>query len=60
MVQNLPIPEIKYPGMGGPDVTLDITLDEMGRPDPSKIKALIDMPPGVGGAFPSMPGVEFR
>ncbi len=60
MVQNLPIPEIKYPGMGGPDITLDITLDEMGRPDPSKIKAIVDMPPGVGGAFPSMPGVDFR
>lgn len=60
MVQQLPIPEIKYPGMGGPDITLDITLDEMGRPDPSKIRAIVDMPPGVGGAFPSVPGVEFR
>lgn len=60
MTQQLPIPEIKYPGMGGPDVTLDITLDEMGRPDPSKIKPIIDMPPGVGGAFPQLPGVEFR
>lgn len=60
MVQSLPIPEIKYPGMGGPDITLDITLDEMGRPDPSKIKAIIEMPPGVGQAFPQMPGVEFK
>lgn len=60
MIQQIPIPEIKYPGMGGPDITLDITLDEMGKPDPSKIKAIIDMPPGVGQAFPSMPGVEFN
>lgn len=60
MTQQLPIPEIKYPGMGGPDITLDITLDEMGKPDPSKIKAIVDMPPGVGGAFPSVPGVEFK
>ncbi len=60
MTQPIPIPEIKYPGMGGPDITLDITLDEMGKPDPSKIKAIVDMPPGVGGAFPSMPGVEFK
>ncbi|MDO8557430.1 MAG: hypothetical protein Q7R98_03120 [Candidatus Jorgensenbacteria bacterium] len=60
MKQPLPIPEFKYPGMGGPDITLDITLDEMGKPDPSKIKAIVDMPPGVGGAFPSMPGVEFN
>jgi len=60
MTQQIPIPEIKYPGMGGPDITLDITLDEMGKPDPSKIKAIIDMPPGVGGAFPDMPGVEFN
>jgi uncharacterized membrane protein YeaQ/YmgE (transglycosylase-associated protein family) len=60
MTQTLPIPEIKYPGLGGPDITLDITLDEMGKPDPSKIKAIVDMPPGVGGAFPQMPGVEFK
>ncbi len=60
MKQPLPIPEFKYPGMGGPDVTLDITLDEMGKPDPAKMKAIVDMPPGVGGAFPSMPGVEFN
>lgn len=60
MTQQLPIPEIKYPGIGGPDITLDITLDEMGKPDPSKIKAIIDMPPGVGGAFPEMPGVKFE
>lgn len=60
MTQQIPIPEIKYPGMGGPDITLDITLDEMGRPDPSKIKAIVDMPPGVGTAFPQVPGVEFR
>ena len=60
MTQALPIPEIKYPGMGGPDITLDITLDEMGKPDPSKIRAIVDMPPGVGGAFPQMPGVEFK
>lgn len=60
MTQSLPIPEIKYPGTGGPDITLDITLDEMGRPDPSKIKAIIEMPPGVGRAFPQMPGVEFK
>lgn len=60
MKQPLPIPEFKYPGMGGPDITLDITLDEMGKPDPSKIKAIVDMPPGVGGAFPQMPGVEFK
>ena len=32
MTQQLPIPEIKYPGMGGPDITLDIVLDEMGKP----------------------------
>jgi len=60
MIQSLPIPEIKYPGMGGPDITLDITLDEMGRPDPSKIKVIVEMPPGVGQAFPQMPGVEFK
>lgn len=60
MTQPLPIPEIQYPGMGGPDITLDITLDEMGKPDPSKIKAMVDMPPGVGGAFPTLPGVEFK
>ncbi|MFH1192983.1 MAG: hypothetical protein V1656_01540 [Candidatus Jorgensenbacteria bacterium] len=60
MTQQLPIPEIKYPGMGGPDITLDIVLDEMGKPDPSKIRAIVDMPPGVSGAFPQMPGVEFR
>ncbi|MEK7478910.1 MAG: hypothetical protein AAB626_03265 [Patescibacteria group bacterium] len=60
MIQPIPIPEIKYPGMGGPDITLDITLDEMGKPDPSKIKAIVDMPPGVGGAFPTLPGVEFK
>ncbi len=60
MTQELPIPQIQYPGMGGPDITLDITLDEMGRPDPAKIKAIVDMPPGVGGAFPNMPGVEFK
>ena len=60
MTQQLPIPQIKYPGMGGPDITLDITLDEMGRPDPTKIKAIVDMPPGVGGAFPELPGVEFK
>ncbi|MDD5098363.1 MAG: hypothetical protein PHD31_01430, partial [Candidatus Pacebacteria bacterium] len=60
MTQPIPIPEIKYPGMGGPDITLDITLDEMGKPDPSKIKAIVDMPPGTGGAFPSFPGVEFK
>lgn len=60
MTQQLQIPQINYPGTGGPDITLDITLDEMGKPDPSKIKAIIDMPPGVGGAFPQMPGVEFR
>ena len=60
MTQPLPIPEIKYPGMGGPDITLDITLDEMGKPDPSKINAIVDMPPGVGGAFPNMPGVQFN
>lgn len=60
MTQPIPIPEIKYPGMGGPDITLDITLDEMGKPDPSKIKAIVDMPPGVGGAFPTLPGVEFK
>ena len=60
MTQNLPIPQIDYPGMGGPDITLDITLGADGRPDPSKIKAIVDMPPGVGGAFPQMPGVEFK
>ena len=60
MTQELPIPQIEYPGMGGPDITLDITLDEMGRPDPAKIKAIVDMPPGVGGAFPNLPGVEFN
>lgn len=60
MTLPIPIPEIKYPGVGGPDVTVDIVLDEMGRPDPSKIKTIIEMPPGVGGAFPQMPGVEFR
>ena len=60
MTQQLPIPEIKYPGMGGPDITLDIVLDEMGKPDPSKIRAIVDMPPGVGGAFPQVPGVEFH
>jgi hypothetical protein len=60
MTQQIPIPEIKYPGMGGPDITLDITLDEMGKPDPSKIKAIVDMPPGIGGAFPTLPGVEFN
>jgi len=60
MTQVIPIPEIKYPGMGGPDITLDITLDEMGKPDPSKIKAIVEMPPGVGGAFPTFPGVEFK
>ena len=60
MTQQLPMPEIKYPGMGGPDITLDITLDEMGKPDPTKIRAIVDMPPGVGGAFPQMPGVEFK
>ncbi|MFH1162009.1 MAG: hypothetical protein V1696_01905 [Candidatus Jorgensenbacteria bacterium] len=60
MTQQIPIPEIKYPGMGGPDITLDITLDEMGKPDPSKIRAIVDMPPGVSGAFPQVPGVEFR
>lgn len=60
MTQQLPIPEIKYPGMGGPDITLDITLDEMGKPDPSKIRAIVDMPPGVANAFPQVPGVEFR
>mgnify|MGYP001561345859 CR=1 FL=1 len=60
MTQPLPIPKIDYPGMGGPDITLDITLDEMGKPDPSKIKAIVDMPPGVGQAFPSVPGVEFK
>ena len=60
MTQPLPIPEINYPGMGGPDITLDITLDEMGKPDPSKIRAIVDMPPGVAGAFPQVPGVEFH
>ncbi len=60
MTQPIPIPQITYPGMGGPDITLDITLDEMGKPDPSKIKAIVDMPPGVGGAFPTLPGVEFK
>ncbi len=60
MTQAVPLPQISYPGMGGPDITLDITLGPDGRPDPSKIKVIIDMPPGVGGAFPSMPGVEFR
>ncbi len=60
MTQQIPIPEIQYPGIGGPDVTVDIVLDEMGRPDPSKIKTIIEMPPGVGGAFPQTPGVEFR
>ncbi len=60
MTQQIPIPEIKYTGMGGPDITFDITLDEMGKPDPSKIKAIVDMPPGVGGAFPTLPGVEFK
>ncbi len=60
MTQPLPIPEFTYPGIGGPDITVDITLDEMGRPDPSGIKTIVDMPPGVSGAFPSVPGVEFR
>lgn len=60
MTQNLPIPEINYPGMGGPDITLDIVLGPDGRPDPSQIKAIVEMPPGVGGAFPQMPGVEFK
>ncbi len=60
MIQQIPIPEINYPGVGGPDITLDIVLDEMGKPDPSQIKAIVDMPPGVGGAFPQMPGVEFK
>ena len=60
MTQQIPIPQISYPGMGGPDITLDIVLDETGKPDPSKIKAIVDMPPGVGGAFPQMPGVEFK
>lgn len=60
MTIPLPIPEINYPGIGGPDVTLDIVLDEMGRPDPSKIKTIIEMPPGVGAAFPQMSGAEFR
>lgn len=69
MTQPIPIPKIEYPGMGGPDITLDITLDEMGKPDPSKIKAIVDMPPGVAeqfkqysgmGNMPSMGGVEFR
>lgn len=60
MTLPVPVPEIKYPGVGGPDVTLDLVLDEMGRPDPSKIKTIIDMPPGFQGAFPAMPGVEFR
>ena len=60
MTQPIPLPQISYPGMGGPDITLDITLDEMGKPDPSKIKAIVEMPPGVGGAFPQVPGVEFK
>jgi len=60
MTQPIPLPQISYPGMGGPDITLDITLDEMGKPDPSKIKAIVDMPPGVAGAFPQVPGVEFK
>lgn len=60
MTQPIPLPQINYPGMGGPDITLDITLDEMGKPDPSKIKAIVDMPPGVAGAFPQVPGVEFK
>lgn len=60
MTIPIPIPQISYPGMGGPDVTVDIVLDEMGRPDPSKIRTIIEMPPGFAGAFPQMPGVEFK
>lgn len=60
MTLPIPIPEIQYPGVGGPDVTVDIILDEMGRPDPSKIRTIIEMPPGFAGAFPPMPGVEFK
>lgn len=60
MILPIVIPQINYPGVGGPDVTVDIVLDEMGRPDPSKIKTIIDMPPGFSGAFSQMPGVEFR
>jgi hypothetical protein len=62
--QDMPIPQIQYPGTSGPDITLDITLGPDGRPDPSQIKVLLDMPPGVGpgmeAAMPNIPGVEFR
>lgn len=60
MTQNLPIPEISYPGLGGPDITLDITLGPDGRPDPAKIRAIVDLPPGIGPAIPQLPGVEFK
>lgn len=42
---------LKYLGFEGPDITLDIILDEDGRP--SSIRVLFDAPPGV-----SIPPIE--
>ena len=35
---------VDYPGFGGPDITVDIVLDEYGRPQ--GVTVIVDVPPG--------------
>jgi len=43
--KEIPMPEFEYPGVGGPDITLDIILGLDGRPE--MIQPIIHLPPGL-------------
>ncbi len=43
--KEIPFPQFEYPGVGGPDITLDIILGLDGKPE--TIQPIIHLPPGL-------------